>query len=404
MKKSIILGACLLTGMLANAQMSVVKDVERKLKESKPNYAEALKAIQPALTNPETSNQYLPWYLAGKAAFGIYDEAYKKEMISGQLSNDEKKAAGHAAIDAHGYYEKAIALPDEKGKTPNKKAKEMIKSLAESYNDMYRAGFYMIQAGDNEGAYDAWEVYCNLPSSTVLGDKAPKSAPDSIIGQTKFYQSLAAFYAKQHDKSVKKANDAIALNYYDIDLFRVGLQASQELADTAAMIKFAEIGSEKFGNQEIAFIGTLININVARADYSACHTLIGNALAGVPADSVKFRSQLLNVEGIVYDQEGNDPKAIECFDQAIALDPNFARAYLMKGNTIYEAAVKADEASQDVTLSPVIKEEYLKATKLFEKAYELAPDEMTQLPRVLYTLYYRLGKGYEADAEKWQNM
>lgn len=106
----------------------------------------------------------------------------------------------------------------------------------------------------------------------------------------------------------------------------------------------------------------------------------------------------------MYDQEGNEAKALEAFNEALSLDPNYARAYLLKGNSIYQAAAKADEASSSTVLSEDVKNQFLEAAKLFERAYELAPDEMTQIPNVLYRLYYHLGQGYEADAEKWQNM
>ena len=404
MRKSILLGACLLGGLLASAQTSVVKDVEHQLKGGTPDYAAAMKNIQPALTNPETSGIYTPWYLAGKAGFGMYDDLYKKEMVQGQISNDEKKAAGHAVMDAVGYFKKGITLPDEKGKTPNKKAKEMTKRLSEAYKDLYRSGFWLIQAQDYPGAYDAWEMYCQLPQDAQLGKDAPTADHDTIVGQTNFYQALAAFYNQKYEPAVAKVREAMKRGFSNVDLYRVGLQSASEARDTTALIEFAEAGNRDFGSQEIAFIGTLINLQLAKNEYAKCHQYVNEALEQTPADSTKFRAQLITVRGAVYDQEGNEAKALEAFNEALSLDPNYARAYLLKSNSIYQAAAKADEASSSTVLSEDVKNQFLEAAKLFERAYELAPDEMTQIPNVLYRLYYHLGQGYEADAEKWQNM
>ncbi|MCM1439399.1 MAG: tetratricopeptide repeat protein [Roseburia sp.] len=403
MRKSILLGACLCCGLLASAQTSVVKDVEHQLKGSNPDNAAALKAIQPALTNAETSGIYTPWYLAGKAGFGIYDDMYKKEMIQGQISEAEKKQGGHAVMDAVGYYEKAINLPDEKGKTPNKKAKEMIKRLQEAHKDLYRAGFWLIQSQDYPGAYEAWEAYIKMPENTLLGKDAPVADHDSIVGQTNFYQSLASFYDRKYPQAVAKAREALKRGYTNVDLYRVGLQAATEARDTVALTEFAEGGNREFGSQEIGFIGTLINLQLAKNEYAKCHEYVDVALSQTPADSTNFRSQLITVQGAVYDQEGNREKAMECFNEAIKLDPNYARAYLLKGNSIYTAAQTADEASSSA-MTPEVKNQFLEAAQLFQKAYEMSPDEMYQIPNVLYRLYYHLGQGYEADAEKWQNM
>lgn len=251
MRKSILLfGACLLSGMIATAQTSLVKDVEHQLKGSNPDYAAAMKAITPAMTNPETQGIYTPWYLAGKAGFSLYDEMFKKEMVQGQLSEGEKKTAGHAVLDAVNYYKKGIALPDEKGKTPNKKAKEMTKRLGEAYKDLYRAGFWLIQAQDYPGAYDAWEAYMQFPKDAALGKDAPKADPDSILGQTSFYQALASFYDRKFPQAVQKVKDATGYGFSDLDLYRVGLQAASEAKDTTALVQFAEEGNAKYGDRK----------------------------------------------------------------------------------------------------------------------------------------------------------
>ncbi len=81
MKKFSLLGICLATGMTLSAQADLVKDVDHALKESKPNYEAIANQIKPALTDPSTMNLPQPWYLAGKANFGLYDDLYIQEQL-----------------------------------------------------------------------------------------------------------------------------------------------------------------------------------------------------------------------------------------------------------------------------------------------------------------------------------
>jgi hypothetical protein len=62
-----------------SAQVSVVK--EAKSLKSKPE--EAAKAIEPALTNPETANDPETWKLAGDFQKAIYDEENMKLYLPG---------------------------------------------------------------------------------------------------------------------------------------------------------------------------------------------------------------------------------------------------------------------------------------------------------------------------------
>ena len=136
MKKISILGVCLLTGLAAMAQVSLVKDVEHTLKGSSPDFQKGLNDVQPALTNSETAGTMMPWYLAGKAGFGLYDNLYVQESLGATLTPDQKKTAGHALVDGYNYYFKALHLdsvPNEKGKIKPKKSKEILKAMASNY-------------------------------------------------------------------------------------------------------------------------------------------------------------------------------------------------------------------------------------------------------------------------------
>ncbi len=168
------------------------------------------------------------------------------------------------------------------------------------------------------------------------------------------------------------------------------------------MMALAHKGYDLYGTQNIQFIGQLINEKLDQNDFAGCQSLCEQAIAST--DDVAVKAQLYDILGIVYEQQDQNDKAIECFDKAIELSPEQGKNYYDKGRIIYNKAVQLEEtldASQiDAQVNPLL----LQAAELFEKAYGLDEVNMTKVPNLLYRVYYRLGKGYEDKAEYWQNM
>lgn len=403
MKKSIFVAASLIAGLLANAQTEVVKDVERMLKGGNPDNAAALKAIQPALTNPETSGLYTPWYLAGKAGVGIYDQAFIKESMGQQTTKEEKQAAGRGLLDGVNYYKKSVELPDEKGKVPNKKAKEVINTLAGLYPQLRNAGIFLLQAGDYDGAYDVWEVYCNYPTDPIFAGKGPKADPDTIVGQIQFYQAVAMLSNNTNDKALEKLDQAAINGYNAIDVYRYGIEAGSRCDNKEAIYSFAQKGYEKYGAEDIIFIGQLINAKLENSDYAAARELAETAIAQTDESNAAMLCQLYDILGNVDDQEGNYAAALDNFNRSIEINPEYAKGYFDAGRIVYNTAIKADEASDGRKQSGDVTAELLQAADYFKKAYQL-DSNFTQIPSILYRLYYRLGAGYEEDAKEWESM
>ena len=65
-----------------------------------------------------------------------------------------------------------------------------------------------------------------------------------------------------------------------------------------------------------------------------------------------------------------------------------------------ESLIDAPEAERKAKVDPLL----LDAAKLFEKAYSIDSTNLNNIPSILYRLYYRLGAGYEEQAENWKNM
>ncbi|MDE5745247.1 MAG: hypothetical protein K2H84_06260 [Paramuribaculum sp.] len=409
MKKFSLLGICLFGAFALSAQTSVVKEVEQALKASKPNYSAVLKQIQPALTDEATKNDPLAWKLAGQAGVGLYDELFLKEQLGNPLSNDEKKAAGHGLLDCYVDYLTAIPLdqqPDKKGvMKPGKLTKGMIKTLNENYNSLQTAGILLFQAGDNQGAYDAWEMFVTLPTNPVLGGNAPKAPADTILGQMMYYQMLAALINNSNDLALAKVEPTIKSGYENPEVYVYGLEAARRLNDSIEMVKIAQLGYEKYGTSNITFIGELINDGLNRNDYAACEKMVAEAVEATPDTSVAIKSQLYDILGVVYERQNNDDAAIENFKKAIEVNPQSGKGYYDLARIVYNQAVRLDETAQnEAERTEKVNPKLLEAAGYFEKAYELDKDGLTDIPNILYRLYYRLGDGYQQQAEKWENM
>lgn len=177
MKKIILLGIGLIAGMAAMAQESLVKDVEHQLKSSNPDYVKALKDIQPALTNPESANNVRTWMVAADAALGCYDNVFDAIALNQSPDNAYIIQGSKALVDVYNYLFQALKLdsiPDAKGKVKAKESKKILKRIADRYPQLRNAGAFLYDAQDYEDAYEAWELYVQLPQMpNVQAAKSP---------------------------------------------------------------------------------------------------------------------------------------------------------------------------------------------------------------------------------------
>lgn len=408
MKKLSLLGICLLGAFAVSAQKDVVKEVEQALKAGKPDYQAVINKIKPALTDPTTKNDPLAWKLAGQAGVGLYDQLFLKEKLGTPLTNDEKKAAGNGLLDCYVDYLTAIPLdmyPDKKGvMKPGKLRKGMIKTLNENYGQLQTAGIFLFQAGDNKGAYDAWEMFVTLPKNEILGNEAPKAFPDTVVGQMMYYQLLAALIDNSNELALAKVEPTIKSGYENPEVYVYGLEAARRLNDSIAMVDIAKRGYEKYGTANITFIGELINDCLNRNDYANSEKMVREAIAATPDTNVSIKGQLYDILGVVYERQNNDEGAIENFKKAIEVNPESGKGYYDLARIIYNQAVRLDEvAGSEAERAEKVNPKLLEAAGYFEKAYNLDKENLSDIPNILYRLYYRLGDGYQEKAEEWEN-
>ena len=411
MKKISLIGLSLFTAFAVVAQTTVVKDVERELKATKPNFSKALADIKPALTNPETAETMMPWYLAGKAAFGVFEDAYVQESLGQALTPENKNAAGLAYVEGYNNYIKALHLdsvPDAKGKIKPKKSKEIQKELANGFNNIYTAAVFLMQASNYDGAYDAWELYVTMPGNPVLGKSQIPVLPDTILGQAYFYQAtcmLASDQMKQDDakvvKALKKLNQVMGTGFRQPEVYTYGILASNRLGDKAEKTKFAQAGYDMYGTADITFIGELINNKLEVEDYPGALEFADKAIAATDPSNAELLAQIYSIKGIVASRSENFDGAIEVLKQSLSYNPNLADANFYLAQAMLqkvEATVNADEKLSMTDF----KLELLEAAEYLKKAYELDDVKYSTVPDNLYRIYYNLGADYVEESKYWE--
>jgi len=140
-----------------------------------------------------------------------------------------------------------------------------------------------------------------------------------------------------------------------------------------------------------------INAYVAQKDYDNAIVLLDKAIAQGP------QGQYYNSKGSILSMQGKFDEAVEAFKAGVALDPTNSDLYTNYGYVFIEKGNKMNDESNylsDAEYKKVRKQIdalYKEALPLFEKGYELNPDNMDCV-RALRSLYYRLGmmEQYEA--------
>ncbi len=389
----------------ASAQQKAVKEAEHILAAAKPDYAAALRTIRPALTHDETKQMPSVWFTAGKAAFGVWDRMLLNMQIGQEVKDDQKKEAAHDLIDAYNYLMTAMpldSLPNAKGKIKPQYTKEIRKLLVKYYGAFRNAGIFLYGLKDYPGAYEAWDIYTNLPQRlNASGHRVLRPDDKSDLGQIYYYQALTAISTNRNDKAVEKFLAAQQSGFSSKDLYLYGMEAARRMEADSVMLQFARTGAELYGNQDVSFLLVLINDRLAEKDYEGCRRLVNEALRVQSDDKVK--SQLYDVLGVIDENQGLLEDALTNFQKSVVFNENFAKGYFDLARVIYNESLKIAETAVEAEVTAKAVPGLRKAAEYFEKAYSIDP-KLPQIPETLYNIYYRLGVGYEDKAAYWEKL
>ena len=370
MKKMILFAAAIMMAFGASAQMSLVKDLAKKAASGNPmDLAEVLEKIEPAFTNPESANDVLTWFTAGKAAFGLYDELYKVKLL-GQPVDDNMMSQALAA--AYEYYQTALPLDsvvevDKNGapklnkdgskKIKTKYSKDIIGALTSHMGDIANAGNIFLQASDWENAAAAFGNYADIATSAfaIANNLVPA---DSTLSQVRFFQGYSQYQTQNFAGAYDSFTKARKLGYTENNI--VDFQ-------TSALANLVQ---------------GMLNDN----EYDKANNFIDNALKADPMNGT-----LHDIKGFTVELQNGVDAALPFYRKAVEVDPTYANAFFDVGRCLYLQAQKIIDDNPNATnkeLVPKIKPIYDEAIPFLQKAAALNPDD-TKAKNVLDDILYK---------------
>lgn len=378
MKKIVMFAACAtMVAASATAQMSVVKEVAKAASSNKTEVLkEALEDIKPALTNAESMNEAQTWYVAGKAAFGLFDQNNANKLIGKDFSADDMAEGLYKGFE---YMQRALpldAVPEldkngnqktEKDGTPKfkyKYTKDIVSALIGHQGDIAGLGDACLNAEDWAGAAKAYGYYCDFISSDVARKHNASLPADTVIGNVRFLQGYSFYNCKDYENALPQFRKALDLGY-------TGNNCKGFLNDTFIRVVQSKLEAD---------------------DSKGAMDFIDKAIADDPANPIFH-----DIKGQVFLQNEKIDEAIAEFKTALDKDPNYIDAYFNSGKALYLKAqdyINKNTDKTDKELKPVIIPIYAQATPYLKKAQELSNENTEsikeQAQRILDDIDYKL--------------
>ncbi len=372
MKKMILLGAAaIMMASSASAQMSLVKDLAKKAGSGNPEaLMEVLQNIEPAFTNPETANDVLTWYTAGKAAFGIFDKFYEAKLLGQPVDDNMMNEVLSSAYD---YYLKALPLDsivemdkktgqpklnsDGTKKVKTKYSKDIIGALTSHMGDIANAGNVYLQNSNWENAASAFGNYADLASSD-FAIKNGVAAADSTLSQVRFFQGYSQYQIQKFADAYDNFTKARKLGYTDNNI--VDFQTSS--------------------------LANMIQAMLDKNEYDKANNFIDNALKGDPMNAT-----LHDIKGFTVELKNGIDAALPFYRKATEVDATYANGFFDVGRCLYLQAQKIIDDNPNATnkeLIPKIKPIYDEAIPFLKKAAELNTED-TKAKNVLDDILYK---------------
>lgn len=391
MKKLGILGVCALLGLGAMAQESVLKEAERSMKKG-ADYKEIVKAVTPAMSDPSTKDKAMTYYLPGKAAFNQFDQLLTKEAL-GQLDAAGKKTKAEALMAGYEYMMKALPLDsvvDAKGKVKTKYSKDILNSVGGHYSDFYSAGIDFWGAENYKSAYDAWDVYANLPSNPAFAKAIPQVPADTVIAEVMYNQALAAWQMNDYPLSLKAFLNAKDHGYQKKQLYDYAIAVAAQAKNDDAVFEIAKEAQTLYGDEDSNYMGYIINNYINKQQYQEAISMIDQAIAGDPQNAQYhvIKGILLETEEIKGDPKPEYQKAVDLDDHNAQALYNLGRIIYNEALQIYDAAPNDNEGFNKV-FNNDFKPAMAKAIDLLERAYSANEEEDDPL-RLLENAYYMM--------------
>ena len=293
------------------------------------SYNKAFNKFKPALTDDETRNRAETWALANRIKVELYDKYMDNRRVG---KNIDAKAMGYALIDAYDFSVNALKLDtvrvlDKKGqpvidkktkrpKVKTKYSKEVTSRMLEHHDNYRIVGSELYNIKDWDGAYKAWEDYCQMAART---DDPRWIKSDSIVAEVRYYQGITAWQRADTIDAVRLFSIARHMGYNRKEAYDYALVCLSDLGNEREVVRLAWEAFLKFGTVDPQYIRILINDYVSREDYSGANDLLDEAMEANPMDD-----ELFNLKGLVVESQESIYEAFPYYQRCIELNDSNA--------------------------------------------------------------------------------
>lgn len=406
---AITLVAALCAVSTAYAQKRTVEEVKKSISDLSADlkaYKSAQSKLKPALTHEATQNLSETWWVASKVEFGIYD----KNRVSKSVGNSyDVKEMGVALINGYEYCQKALKLDTilevnrdgspkmdkatKKQKVKTKYSKDIWKKLMGYVVDYSAAGADLYVAKDMGNAYRLWDIYYRL-ATTPQSVVKHKVDPDSVIGEARYFQAMAAVQLNKLKEAHALFSEARALGVMKKSAFDHDIRVLLLLGDTATMVDVARQAYALYGQQDVQYMRIMINDCINHGKMKEAEVMLDQAIL---MDSLN--ANYFTIKGQIVESQSSYVEAKSYYKRAVELAPDDYQTNFDVGRCYYLAALQYMNENSKKSTSKLMKEvtPYLqKAQTFLEKAYEVNRNSV-DARSILRDIYYRLSDGEKLD-------
>ncbi len=332
----------------------------------------------------------------------LAQEAIDKAVVHEKTKNDPSAWTYKALIYAELATEKSTSSDAviEQAKEAIKKATELDAQGANKANiKLASQGLYNYQIQKGKTFYDNKD-YANAYTEFSKG-------LDYMPGDTtaNFAAGLSAMFAKDYPKAIARYNELRNTNYSQLESVYSNLSIMYaNLKDTASAIQVLAEGSAKFP-KSTDLATREIEFSLMSGKQKQVIDKISAQVAANPTNRL-YPFYL----GIAYNSIGDNKKAEEAYKKAIAVDPNYADAYINIGGLIMNNGIELYNKANKLPVSKAAEfnalrkqstAEFDRALPYLEKSVELNPKSILALSnlRKYYSIKNNTAKVAELDAK-----
>ncbi|MGM9869345.1 MAG: tetratricopeptide repeat protein [Sodaliphilus sp.] len=393
----------------AFAQKRTVEEVKKSISDLSADlkaYKSAQSKLKPALEHEATKSLSETWWVAAKVEFGIYD----KNRINKSVGNSfDVKEMGIALINGYDYCQKALKLDtvpetnrdgsprlDKATNLPKVKtkfSKEIWKKMMGYVIDYSAAGADLYLAKDMQNAYRLWDIYYRLTTTPQQVVKH-KVDPDTVIGETRYFQAMAAMQIKKLTEAHSLFEHARKLGVTKKGAFDHDIRVLLQLGDTATMVEVAKKAYALYGQQDVQYMRIMINDCIHKGNMKEAEVMLDKAIL---MDSLN--ANYFTIKGQIVESQSSFIEAQPFYLRAVELAPEDYQTNFDVGRCYYLAALKYINDNPKKSSTKLLKEltpHLQKAQTYLEKAYEINHSSV-DARSILRDIYYRLSDGEKLD-------